>query len=102
MSTGNIKEIMFLGSKARRVRGADNFTAIYEPTSSGASNQGPSESENCIEVANAHDAEENSDDTCHVDRDLARDPILERYYPGSAISCDRILLTEFLEMRACV
>jgi hypothetical protein len=31
MSTGNIKEIMFLGSKVRLVRGADNLTAIYEP-----------------------------------------------------------------------
>jgi hypothetical protein len=25
------KKIMFLGSKVRLVRGADNFTAIYEP-----------------------------------------------------------------------
>jgi hypothetical protein len=31
MSTGNIKKIIFLGSKARLVRGADNITAIYEP-----------------------------------------------------------------------
>jgi hypothetical protein len=31
MSTGNIKK-MFLGSKVRLVRGADNLTAIYEPT----------------------------------------------------------------------
>jgi hypothetical protein len=34
MSTGNIKkkkEIMFLGSKVRPVRGADSLTAIYEP-----------------------------------------------------------------------
>jgi hypothetical protein len=31
MSTGNIKKIMFLGSKMQLVRGADNFTAIYEP-----------------------------------------------------------------------
>jgi hypothetical protein len=31
MSTGNIKKIMFLGSKVRLVRGADNLTAIYEP-----------------------------------------------------------------------
>jgi hypothetical protein len=31
MSTGNIKEkTMFLGSKVRLVREADNFTAIYE------------------------------------------------------------------------
>jgi hypothetical protein len=30
MSTGNIKKIMFLGSKVRLVRGAD-LTAIYEP-----------------------------------------------------------------------
>jgi hypothetical protein len=31
MSTGNIeKEVMFLGSKVRLVRGADNLTAIYE------------------------------------------------------------------------
>jgi hypothetical protein len=32
MSTRNIKKIMFLGSKARPVRWADNFTAIYEQT----------------------------------------------------------------------
>jgi hypothetical protein len=31
MSTRNIKIIMFLGSKARLVRKADNLTAIYEP-----------------------------------------------------------------------
>jgi hypothetical protein len=32
MSTGNIKKIiMFLGSKVRLVRGADNLAAIYEP-----------------------------------------------------------------------
>jgi hypothetical protein len=32
MSTGNIKKkVMFLGSKARPVRDADNLTAIYEP-----------------------------------------------------------------------
>jgi hypothetical protein len=31
MSTGNIKEIMFLGGKVRPVRGAHNLTAIYEP-----------------------------------------------------------------------
>jgi hypothetical protein len=32
MSTGNIKKkIMFLGSKVRLVRGADNLTIIYEP-----------------------------------------------------------------------
>jgi hypothetical protein len=31
MITGNIKEFMFLGSKVRPVRGADNGTAIYEP-----------------------------------------------------------------------
>jgi hypothetical protein len=31
MSTGNVKKnIMFLGSKVRLVRGADNITAIYE------------------------------------------------------------------------
>jgi hypothetical protein len=30
MSTGNIKKKMFLGSKMRLVRGADNLTAIYE------------------------------------------------------------------------
>jgi hypothetical protein len=31
MSTRNIKIILFLGSKVRRVRKADNLTAIYEP-----------------------------------------------------------------------
>jgi hypothetical protein len=31
MSTRNIKIIMFLGNKVRRVRRADNLTAIYEP-----------------------------------------------------------------------
>jgi hypothetical protein len=31
MSTGNIKKIMFQGSKVRPVREADNLTAIYEP-----------------------------------------------------------------------
>jgi hypothetical protein len=32
MSTGDIKkEIMFLGSKVRLVRGVDNLTANYEP-----------------------------------------------------------------------
>jgi hypothetical protein len=31
MSTGNIKKKMFLGGKVGSVRGADNFTAIYEP-----------------------------------------------------------------------
>jgi hypothetical protein len=31
MSTGNIKKVMFLGSKVRLVRGADNLTDIYEP-----------------------------------------------------------------------
>jgi hypothetical protein len=32
MSTGSIiKEKMFLGSKVRLVREADNLTAIYEP-----------------------------------------------------------------------
>jgi hypothetical protein len=31
MSTGKIKKEMFLGSKVRLVRGADNLTAIYEP-----------------------------------------------------------------------
>jgi hypothetical protein len=31
MSTENIKKKMFLGSKVRAVRGADNLTAIYEP-----------------------------------------------------------------------
>jgi hypothetical protein len=30
-STRNIKIIMYLGSKVRRVRKADNLTAIYEP-----------------------------------------------------------------------
>jgi hypothetical protein len=30
--TGNIKNNMVLGSKARPVRRADNLTAIYEPT----------------------------------------------------------------------
>jgi hypothetical protein len=30
--TRNIKIIMFLGSKVRRVRKADSLTAIYEPT----------------------------------------------------------------------
>jgi hypothetical protein len=30
MGTGNVKK-MFLGSKVRLVRGADNLTAIYEP-----------------------------------------------------------------------
>jgi hypothetical protein len=30
MSTRNVKIIMFLGSKVRRVRRADNLTAIYE------------------------------------------------------------------------
>jgi hypothetical protein len=33
MSTGNIKKLMFLGTKVRLVRGADNLTAIYEPSS---------------------------------------------------------------------
>jgi hypothetical protein len=32
MSTRNIKKKMFLGSNVRRVRKADNLTAIYEPT----------------------------------------------------------------------
>jgi hypothetical protein len=32
MSTRNLKIIMFLGSKVRWVRKADNFAAIYEPT----------------------------------------------------------------------
>jgi hypothetical protein len=32
MSTSNIKIIIFLGSKVRLVRKADNLTAIYEPT----------------------------------------------------------------------
>jgi hypothetical protein len=32
MSTGNIKIIMFLGSKVRRVRRVDNLTAICEQT----------------------------------------------------------------------
>jgi hypothetical protein len=31
MSTGGVKKIMFLGSKVRPVRGADNLTAIYAP-----------------------------------------------------------------------
>jgi hypothetical protein len=31
MSARNIKIIMFLGSKVRRVRNADKLTAIYEP-----------------------------------------------------------------------
>jgi hypothetical protein len=31
MSTANIKKIMFLASKVRLVREADNLTAIYEP-----------------------------------------------------------------------
>jgi hypothetical protein len=31
MSTASIKETMFLWSKVRLVRGADNLTAIYEP-----------------------------------------------------------------------
>jgi hypothetical protein len=31
MSTGSIEKIMFLESKVRLVRGADNLTAIYEP-----------------------------------------------------------------------
>jgi hypothetical protein len=31
MSTRNVKIIMFLGSKVRLVRKADNLTAIYEP-----------------------------------------------------------------------
>jgi hypothetical protein len=31
MSTRNIIILMFLGSKVRRVRKADTFTAIYEP-----------------------------------------------------------------------
>jgi hypothetical protein len=32
MSTEDIKnKIMFMGSKVRLVRGADNITAIYEP-----------------------------------------------------------------------
>jgi hypothetical protein len=31
MSTRGINIIMFLGSKVRRVRKADNLTAIYEP-----------------------------------------------------------------------
>jgi hypothetical protein len=29
--TETLKKIMFLGSKVRLVRGADNLTAIYEP-----------------------------------------------------------------------
>jgi hypothetical protein len=32
MSTRSIKIIMFLGSKVRRVRRADNLTTICEPT----------------------------------------------------------------------
>jgi hypothetical protein len=32
MSTRNIKIIMFLVNKVRRVRKADNLAAIYEPT----------------------------------------------------------------------
>jgi hypothetical protein len=31
MRTGNIKKMMFLGSKVRLVRGTNNLTAIYEP-----------------------------------------------------------------------
>jgi hypothetical protein len=31
MSTGKIKRKMFLGSKARLVRGDDKVTVIYEP-----------------------------------------------------------------------
>jgi hypothetical protein len=31
MSSRNIKIMMFLGSKVRLVRKADNLTAIYEP-----------------------------------------------------------------------
>jgi hypothetical protein len=31
MTTSGIKIIMFLGSKVRLVRQADNLTAIYEP-----------------------------------------------------------------------
>jgi hypothetical protein len=31
MSTGNIKQLMFLVSKVRQMRGADILTAIYEP-----------------------------------------------------------------------
>jgi hypothetical protein len=31
MSTGNIKKNMFLGIKLLPMRGADNFTAFYEP-----------------------------------------------------------------------
>jgi hypothetical protein len=31
MCTRNIKIIMFLGSKARLVRKAENLTAVYEP-----------------------------------------------------------------------
>jgi hypothetical protein len=31
MSTGNIKNKMFLGSKVRLALGADNLTAIYVP-----------------------------------------------------------------------
>jgi hypothetical protein len=31
MHTGNLKKLMFLRSKVRLVREADNLTAIYEP-----------------------------------------------------------------------
>jgi hypothetical protein len=31
MNTGNMKKIIFLGSKAQLVLGADNLTAIYKP-----------------------------------------------------------------------
>jgi hypothetical protein len=31
MSTGNIKKKMFMGSKMRQMREADNLTAMYEP-----------------------------------------------------------------------
>jgi hypothetical protein len=31
MNRGEIKKIMFLGSKVRLVHGADNLIAIYEP-----------------------------------------------------------------------
>jgi hypothetical protein len=31
MSAGKIKKIIFLGSKVRLVRGANNLTAMYEP-----------------------------------------------------------------------
>jgi hypothetical protein len=30
-NTGNIKKIIFLGSKERLVRGADNISAVFEP-----------------------------------------------------------------------